>query len=61
MYISQVSGERLQDHWSSGFFSLVILGVFGFFGGNKSITEKQRHSSTYTDDVCMHYMLKVAS
>ena len=23
-YISQVSGERLQDHWSSGFFNLLL-------------------------------------
>ena len=25
-YISQVSGERLQDHWSSGFFLLLRSG-----------------------------------
>ena len=24
-YIAQVSGERLQDHWSSGFFNLIKL------------------------------------
>ena len=29
-YISQVSGERLQDHWSSGLFFVFVL-VFFFF------------------------------
>ena len=28
MYISQVSGERLQDHWSSGLFFIFITLYF---------------------------------
>ena len=24
-YMQQISGERLQDHWSSGFFLLLVL------------------------------------
>ena len=26
-YMKQISGERLQDHWSSGFLSSVLLGT----------------------------------
>ena len=38
MYISQVSGERLQDHWSSG-LSIVamLLQYFDFYKTNASI------------------------
>ena len=28
MYISQVSGERLQDHWSSGWFSYAMAQLY---------------------------------
>ena len=28
-YISRVSGERLQDHWSSGFYYLTLCSMHG--------------------------------
>ena len=28
LYLAKISGERLQDHWSSGFFCEIILLCF---------------------------------
>ena len=28
LYLAKISGERLQDHWSSGFFFQSIFGTF---------------------------------
>ena len=30
-YMQQISGERLQDHWSSGYYYLFYLFIFFFF------------------------------
>ena len=37
--ISQISGERLQDHWSSGFFFLFLLGM----SSGVRISERSNH------------------
>ena len=43
MYISQVSGERLQDHWSSGFSVLSMKDFpnnYNFAENNLSVGDK---------------------
>ena len=29
-YMQQISGERLQDHWSSGLFIMVVIMIYLF-------------------------------
>ena len=36
LYLAKISGERLQDHWSSG-FSVVLNGILFILTGNHDI------------------------
>ena len=44
MYISQVSGERLQDHWSSG----LLLLVYFFEVNTKYISSSELKTSKFS-------------
>ena len=37
LYYAKISGERLQDHWSSGFNLLVLLNSKGVLGNMDNI------------------------
>ena len=42
LYEAQISGERLQDHWSSGFFNRIIL----LLAGNEDIHKSLKWMSS---------------
>ena len=68
-YMQQISGERLQDHWSSGFqFVMVIYLSFhlGFLGGKYLIQERsfrchvlEQDFFYIASDIDMHYLIRL--
>ena len=40
LYLAKISGERLQDHWSSGLITFAIPGSMSTAGGNSSIIDQ---------------------
>ena len=61
-YISRVSGERLQDHWSSGFFlplkvensQLKIFDIFHIFAQNIDCGRLEPSAVIYNLHACLH-------
>ena len=57
LYKAKISGERLQDHWSSGFFSyLEVTHLISPFFGTQRVGEDHpsEHLTNYIGELCVY-------